>query len=62
MYHYYNDNLNKYADLVYTGRWDITIKKDLRTEVNLPVNTIEPLSAPGVYFAVLRGPGTMTTV
>jgi uncharacterized protein YfaS (alpha-2-macroglobulin family) len=57
MYHHYSGTLKQYADLVYTGRWDIRIKKDLRTEVNLSVNTIEPLSTPGVYFAVLRGAG-----
>lgn len=57
MYYYFNDKLRKYAELVYTGRWDIEIKKDLRTEVNLPVSTIKQLSTPGVYFAVLRGAG-----
>ena len=57
MYYHYSGMLKQYADLVYTGRWDIRIKKDLRTEVNLAVNTIEPLSVPGVYFAVLRGAG-----
>ncbi|MEH0018594.1 MAG: alpha-2-macroglobulin [Desulfobacter sp.] len=56
--HYYRSrDLGKIADLVYSGRWDLDIKKDLRTQVNIPVTHIKELKPPGIYFAVLRGAG-----
>ncbi len=56
--HYYQSrDLNRAADLVYSGRWDLDIKKDLRSQVNIPITHIEALKTPGVYFAVLRGAG-----
>ncbi|SLM32331.1 putative Uncharacterized lipoprotein yfhM [Desulfamplus magnetovallimortis] len=55
--YYMSDELNKITDLVYSGRWDLDIKKDLRTEVNIPVTHIEQLKKPGVYVAVLKGAG-----
>lgn len=55
---YYNSkDLNRLADLVYSGRWDLEIQKDLRSEVNIPITHIEPLKMPGVYVAVLKGAG-----
>lgn len=55
--YYESDDLNRAADLVYSGRWDLDITKDLRTQVNIPITHIEALKTPGVYFAVLRGAG-----
>ena len=55
--YYRSDDLAKIADLVYTGRWDLDIKKDLRTQVNIPITHIRELKAPGIYIAVLRGAG-----
>ncbi|WDP90423.1 MAG: alpha-2-macroglobulin family protein [Desulfobacter sp.] len=57
MNYYQSRNLAEVADLVYSGRWDLEIKKDLRTQVNIPITHIKELKAPGIYFAVLRGAG-----
>ncbi|MCG8551335.1 MAG: alpha-2-macroglobulin family protein [Desulfobacterales bacterium] len=55
--YYQSDELAKIADLVYSGRWDLDIKKDLRTQVNIPITHIRALKTPGIYIAVLRGAG-----
>ena len=60
LYNYQSRDLNKLSDLVYTGRWDLDIQKDLRTQVNLPITDIPELQTPGIYFAVLRGAGHYT--
>jgi len=57
LYYYQSRDLAKVADLVYSGRWDLDIKKDLRTQVNIPITHIRELKSPGIYFAVLRGAG-----
>ncbi|HCY86442.1 MAG TPA: alpha-2-macroglobulin family protein, partial [Desulfobacteraceae bacterium] len=57
LYYYESRELAKMADLVYSGRWDLDIKKDLRTQVNIPITHIEELKPPGIYFAVLKGAG-----
>ncbi len=60
MAYYMNDRLQKCTDLVYSGRWEFDVKKDLRTAVNLPITHIKALSVPGIYFAVLKGAGQYT--
>ena len=55
--YYMSKALNRLADLVYSGRWDLTIHRDLRTEVNIPITHIDALKVPGVYVAVLKGAG-----
>lgn len=57
LYYYQSGDLNKIADLVYSGRWDLDIRKNLRSQVNIPITHIQELKTPGVYFAVLRGAG-----
>ncbi|MFH2094013.1 MAG: alpha-2-macroglobulin [Pseudomonadota bacterium] len=57
MDYYSGKNLKTCADLVYSGRWDLEIKKDLRTLINIPITHIQELARPGIYFAVLRGAG-----
>ncbi|CCK80679.1 alpha-2-macroglobulin family protein [Desulfobacula toluolica] len=57
MAYYNNKRLHTYADLVYSGRWDLKVNKDLRTQVNLPITHIKELGVPGIYFAVLKGAG-----
>lgn len=57
LFYYQTQELNQVADLVYSGRWDLDIKKNLRTQVNVPVSHIKELQTPGIYFAVLRGAG-----
>ena len=57
LYYYQAEELNQMADLVYTGRWDLEKKKDLRVQATLPITHIPELKAPGIYIAVLRGAG-----
>ncbi len=57
LYYYQSPELQQFTDLVYSGRWDLDIKKDLRTDVNIPITHITALQPPGVYFAVLKGAG-----
>ena len=55
--YYDSDKLGDMADLVYSGRWDLDIQKDLRSRVNIPITHIRELKTPGIYIAVLRGAG-----
>ncbi len=55
--HYMSDELNQYSNLVYSGRWDLEIKKNLRTKINIPITHIPQLKEPGIYLAVLKGAG-----
>ncbi len=57
IYYYQSRDLSKSADLVYSGRWDFEIKKNLRSQVNIPITHIKELATPGIYFAVLKGAG-----
>ncbi|HKL01397.1 MAG TPA: MG2 domain-containing protein, partial [Desulfotignum sp.] len=57
MYYYQSPELQQFTDLVYSGRWDLDIKKNLRTRTNIPITHIAALQKPGVYFAVLKGAG-----
>lgn len=55
--YYQSEELADIADLVYTGRWELDIKKDLRSRFNIPITHIKELKTPGIYIAVLRGVG-----
>jgi len=55
--YYQSKDLRRYADLVYSGRWDFEIQKNLRTPVNISITHIKELARSGIYFAVLRGAG-----
>ncbi len=57
LYYHESQDLKKISDLVYSGRWDLAIKKNLRTRVNIPIDHIRELGAPGLYFAVIQGAG-----
>ncbi|PID41343.1 MAG: hypothetical protein CR981_03520 [Proteobacteria bacterium] len=57
LYYHESNALQKISDLVYSGRWDLDVKKNLRTRVNLPISHIRELETPGLYFAVIRGAG-----
>ncbi len=57
LYYHESQELKKITDLVYSGRWDLAIKKNLRTRVNIPIDHIRELGRPGLYFAVIRGAG-----
>lgn len=52
------NSLTKSADLVYSGRFDLNTKPNIRETVLLPLGNIEPLKQPGVYFAVMQQAGS----
>ncbi len=54
---YDSSDLADLAELVYSGRWDLDVKKDLRTPCNISITHIRELKPPGIYIAVLRGAG-----
>jgi uncharacterized protein YfaS (alpha-2-macroglobulin family) len=47
----------KYAELVYGGRFRLEAKKNVRETLLLPIRDLKPLQQPGVYYAVLRSRG-----
>ncbi len=51
------NSIPEYAESVYTTRFAITANDNERTLSYLPVRDIDELSAPGLYFAVMRRPG-----
>lgn len=46
------------ADLVYSGRFDLTPQRNTREKLLLPINTVEALKQPGVYLAVMKQAGS----
>ncbi len=46
-----------HGELVYTGQFDLDPPRNRRVVRHLPVEGIEALAEPGVYFAVMREPG-----
>lgn len=51
------ENLQKRAELVYTGRFDLTPQPNTRERVLLPLADIAPLKQAGVYLAVMQQAG-----
>ena len=55
---YYNtEALHQVSDFVYSGRWDVNTKRNVRVAANLPIKQVAPLNQAGVYVAILRGAG-----
>ncbi|WP_240622452.1 alpha-2-macroglobulin family protein [Thiopseudomonas denitrificans] len=52
-----NDDLQAMGRLVYSGRFDLQGEDNVQQRSLLPVNDIEALQQPGVYFAVMRQAG-----
>ncbi len=52
-----SDNLLKLAELVYTGRFDLTPERNTREKIMLPLGEIKPLQQPGVYLAIMNEAG-----
>lgn len=52
-----NDELQKKADLVYSGRFDLQAKANVQQRTLLPIKEIKPLQQTGVYYAVMRTAG-----
>lgn len=53
-----SESLLQKADLVYTGRFDLSPARNTREQLQLPLSDIKPLSQPGVYLAVMKQAGT----
>jgi uncharacterized protein YfaS (alpha-2-macroglobulin family) len=47
----------RYADPVYANRFALASETNQRTVSHIPIRGIEQLSAPGLYFAVMKRPG-----
>lgn len=58
MGYYYSDEIRRYAELVYSARFDLEAPENVLTQAVLPISGIKPLDEPGVYLAVLRQSGT----
>lgn len=52
-----SSELLPYTDLVYTGRFDLSIRKNVRENQLLPLKNIPELQQEGVYFAVMSAAG-----
>jgi alpha-2-macroglobulin len=50
-------NIRQHADLVYEGRFDLHPERNKRVLRHLPLDDIDALETPGVYFAVMRRAG-----
>lgn len=55
-----NDDLQAMGQLVYSGRFDLQSEDNVQQRSLLPVNDIDALQSPGVYFAVMRQAGNFT--
>lgn len=56
---YYEVNqIKEFGDLIHSGRFSLTPKKNQRTEYNIDLKSINALRAPGLYAAVMTVPGT----
>lgn len=53
--------LKAYGDLVYSGRFDLTVPKNTRTKRHLDIHKINQLKKSGLYFAVMRQAGDYDT-
>lgn len=55
--YYWLNEAREYAELVYSGRFDLDPPPNRRTVCHLPIQDIPALQTPGVYLAVMRQPG-----
>lgn len=56
-YVYNIERLQSTMELVYTGRFHLDIKANVRGVSHIPVQNLEPLDHPGLYLALMRGKG-----
>lgn len=52
------EDMPQYGDLVYSARFDLDPVKNRRVVRDIPVREINSLSQTGLYFAVMKRPGT----
>jgi len=55
--YYRLDELNRFSDVVFDGRFGLTEERNKRRLLNLPVQDVEQLQTPGAYIAVMSRPG-----
>jgi alpha-2-macroglobulin len=53
-----SNNINKFADLVYSSRFDLNPKRNFQETVLLDLSSISQLQQEGIYFAVMNQAGT----
>lgn len=53
----YSEQIKRWADLVYSARFDFEARKNVLTKAILPIAGIKSLAEPGVYLAVLQQAG-----
>ncbi|TXH66963.1 MAG: alpha-2-macroglobulin family protein [Thiothrix sp.] len=54
------EEVHQFTTSVYTMRYPTNAKPNARETFKLPINQIEALKQPGLYFAVIRQPGRFT--
>lgn len=52
------ENMTQYGTLVYSARFDLDPVKNKRVVRHIPIRKIAPLAETGLYFAVMKRPGT----
>lgn len=58
MGYYRSEHVRRYADLVYSARFDLDAPRNVLSKAVLPISGIRPLTEPGLYLAVLHQAGT----
>jgi len=56
------ENMPKYGELVYSARFDLDPIKNRRVVRHIPIREIGALAETGLYFAVMKRPGTFAYV
>ncbi|MEJ2156019.1 MAG: alpha-2-macroglobulin [Desulfobacteraceae bacterium] len=54
---YQSREIRRYADLVYSARFDLEVSRNVLTKATLPISGIKALTEPGLYLAVMRQAG-----
>jgi uncharacterized protein YfaS (alpha-2-macroglobulin family) len=55
--YYQLSQIKEYAQIVFSGRFDLNAPRNKRTVCHVPVEHIQAIQEPGVYLAVMRQPG-----
>lgn len=54
---YYLEKLKPFLELAHSGRFDLKTKANTRAVSHIPVQSLSPLTQPGIYLAVMRAKG-----
>lgn len=56
-YGWYANHLKQYGELAYSGRFELAPEHNSRSKRDIPIQTLDALKPPGLYFAVMRAAG-----